>query len=294
MNSFGFTTTADEVLAGVDLTGQRALVTGATSGVGVETARALAAHGAAVVLGVRNVDAGEKVAAELGGEVTVGRLDLSDLDSVRSFTASWEGPLDILVNNAGIMATPELTRTAQGHELQFAVNYLGHFALTSELHSALAQSGKARVVSLSSNAHLFAPFSFDDYDYLFRPYQPLGAYGESKTATVLLAVEADRRWAAEGIRANAVHPGAIATGLQQHTGGLQTPVERRKTVEQGAATSVFAAVADVGGRYFEDCGEASVVAERSPLFGGGVAPFALDPVNAARLWELSEHLVATV
>ena len=294
MNNFGFTTTADEVLAGVDLTGRRALVTGATSGVGAETARALAAHGAAVVLGVRNVDAGRRLAAELGGDVTVGQLDLSDLDSVRSFTAAWDGPLDILINNAGIMATPELTRTKQGHELQFAVNYLGHFTLSTGLHSALARSGRSRIVSLSSNAHLFAPFSFDDFDYLFRPYQPIGAYGESKTATVLLAVEADRRWAADGIRANAVHPGAIATNLQQHTGGLQTPVERRKTVAQGAATSVFAAVADVGGRYFEDCGEAPVVAERPPLFGGGVAPFALSSANATRLWELGEQLVATV
>ncbi|MEV6288780.1 SDR family NAD(P)-dependent oxidoreductase [Kribbella sp. NPDC051770] len=293
MNSFGFTTTADEVLAGVDLTGRRALVTGATSGVGVETARALAAHGASVVLGVRNVAAGEKVAAGLPGDVSVGRLDLSSLESVRSFT--WDGPLDILVNNAGIMATPELTRTAEGHELQFAVNYLGHFALVLGLHSALASSGQARIVSLSSNAHVFAPFSFDDYDYLFRPYQPIGAYGESKTANVLLAVEADRRWAADGIRANAVHPGAIATGLQQHTGGLQTPVERRKMVQQGAATSVFAAVVDeLGGRYLEDCGEAPLLAERPPLFGGGVAPFALDPANAARLWELGEQLVATV
>ncbi|GAB3815297.1 SDR family NAD(P)-dependent oxidoreductase [Kribbella italica] len=294
MNNFGFTTTADEVLAGVSLTGRRALVTGATSGVGAETARALAAHGAAVVLGVRNVDAGRRLAAELSGDVTVGQLDLSDLDSVRSFTAAWDGPLDLLINNAGIMATPELTRTKQGHELQFAVNYLGHFALTAGLHSALARSGRSRIVSLSSNAHLFAPFSFDDYDYLFRPYQPLGAYGESKTATVLLAVEADRRWGCDGIRANAVHPGAIATNLQQHTGGLQTPVERRKTVAQGAATSVFAAVADVGGRYFEDCGEAVVLAERPPLFGGGVAPFALSLTNAERLWELGEQLVATV
>ncbi len=293
MNNFGFTTTADEVLAGVDLTGQRALVTGATSGVGAETARALAAHGAAVVLGVRNVDAGRRLAAELGGEV--GHLDLSDLDSVRSFTSAWDGPLDLLINNAGIMATPELTRTKQGHELQFAVNYLGHFALTTGLHSALARSGRSRIVSLSSNAHLFAPFSFDDYDYLFRPYQPISAYGESKTATVLLAVEVDRRWAADGIRANAVDPGAIATNLQQHTGRLQTPVERRKTVQQGAATSVFAAVVSrAGGRYFEDCGEAPVVAERPPLFGGGVAPFALDPGNASRLWELGERLVATV
>jgi NAD(P)-dependent dehydrogenase (short-subunit alcohol dehydrogenase family) len=303
MTTFGFSTTADEVLAGVDLSDRRALVTGATSGVGVETARALAAHGATVVLGVRNVEAGERIAAQLkestgNGSVTVGRLDLSDLQSVRLFTAEWDGPLDLLINNAGIMATPELTRTPEGHELQFAVNYLGHFALTTGLHPALAHSGRSRIVSLSSNAHLFAPFSFDDYDYLFRQYDPLTAYGESKTATALLAVGADRRWATDGIRANAVHPGAIATNLQQHTGGLRTPAERRKTVEQGAATSVFAAasplVERIGGRYFEDCSEAELRTKRPPLFGGGVAPFALDPANASRLWDLGERLLATV
>jgi NAD(P)-dependent dehydrogenase (short-subunit alcohol dehydrogenase family) len=291
---FGFTSTTDEVLAGVDLSGTRALVTGASSGVGIETARALAAAGADVVLGIRNVDAGKRTATRISEStgnpaVSVGHLDLADLGSVRAFAGAWDGPLHMLVNNAGIMALPELTRTPEGREMQFAVNFLGHFALTLGLHDALARAEGARIVSVSSNAHLYAPVVFDDLDYRFRLYHPIGAYGESKTAVVLLAVEASRRWSAEGILANAVHPGAIATNLQKHTGGLQTPPERRKSVEQGAATSVLVAasplLAGVGGRYFEDCTESQVVRERPPLFGGGVAPFALDPANAERLWE---------
>ncbi|WP_329456442.1 SDR family NAD(P)-dependent oxidoreductase [Streptomyces sp. NBC_01497] len=298
---FGFASTADEVLAGVDLTGRRALVTGATSGVGTETARALAAAGARVVLGVRNTAAGADTAARITAatgnpHVAVRRLDLADLPSVRAFTEAWpaEEPLHILVNNAGIMALPELTRTPEGHEKQFAVNFLAHHALTIGLHRALARADGARIVSLSSNAHLGAPVVFDDLDYRFRPYVPILAYGESKTADVLLAVEATRRWADDGILANAVHPGAIATNLQQHTGGLQTPVERRKTVRQGAATSVLVAASPllegVGGRYFDDCDEAVILTERPPLFGGGVAPFALDPANAHRLWETAASL----
>ncbi|GAA0933207.1 SDR family NAD(P)-dependent oxidoreductase [Kribbella koreensis] len=290
MNSFS--STASEVLAGVDLSGQRALITGANSGIGVETARALAAAGAEVVLAVRNVVAGKEIAAAIGGAARVAELDLASLPSVRSFVDGWDGPLHILVNNAGIMGVPELTRTPEGRELQFAVNFLGHFALTVGLHDALAGAGNARIVSLSSNAHLMAPPVFDDLDWVYRPYHPIAAYGESKTATVLLAVEATRRWAADGIVANAVNPGAIATNLQKHTGGLQTLVERRKTVEQGAATSVLAATLTTGGRYYEDCAEAPVLTGPPVMFGGGVAPFALDPGNAERLWEIAAKLVA--
>ncbi|MFC4530444.1 SDR family NAD(P)-dependent oxidoreductase [Sphaerisporangium dianthi] len=298
---FGFASTADEVLSGVDLSGARALVTGATSGVGAETARALAAAGASVVLGVRDVAAGERAAARISEatgnkDVAAGRLDLADLASVRGFAAAWDGPLHMLVNNAGIMALPELTRTAEGREMQFAVNFLGHFALTTRLHGALARAGGARVVSLSSNAHTYCPLVFDDLDHRFRPYDPIGAYGESKTADVLLAVEVTRRWSGEGIFANAVNPGAIATNLQQHTGGLRTPPERRKTLAQGAATSVLCAasplLAGVGGRYFEDCAEAPVLRERPPMFGGGVAPFALDPAGAGRLWEIATAMIS--
>jgi NAD(P)-dependent dehydrogenase (short-subunit alcohol dehydrogenase family) len=298
---FGFASTAEEVLAGVDLSGTRALVTGASSGVGIETARALAGAGAGVVLGVRNVDAGKEIAARISEstgnqDVGVGRLDLADLGSVRAFAGAWRGPLHMLVNNAGIMALPELTRTPQGREMQFAVNFLGHFALTVGLHDALARAEGARVVSLSSNAHLFGPVVFDDLDYRFRFYDPIGAYGESKTAAVLLAVEAGRRWSGDGIVANAVHPGAIATNLQQHTGGLRTPPERRKNVAQGAATSVLLAasplLAGVSGRYFEDCNEAPLLSEKPAMFGGGVAPFALDPGNAERLWTVARSLVS--
>jgi NAD(P)-dependent dehydrogenase (short-subunit alcohol dehydrogenase family) len=298
---FGFASTADEVLAGVDLSGRRALVTGATSGIGTETARALAAAGAHVVLGVRDQAAGERAAAKITATtgnpaVTVGGLDLADPGSVRALAAAWTGPLHILVNNAGIMALPELTRTAQGREMQFAVNFLGHYALTTALHDALRRAEGARVVCLSSSAHLGGPVVFDDLDYRFRWYQPLAAYGESKTADVLLAVEVTRRWSGEGILANAVNPGAIATNLQQHTGGLRTPPERRKTIAQGAATSVLLAasplLAGVGGRYFEDGQEAAVVSERPPLFGGGVAPFALDPGNAERLWTMAADLIS--
>ncbi|MBE1611017.1 SDR family NAD(P)-dependent oxidoreductase [Actinopolymorpha pittospori] len=298
---FGFASTADDVLAGVDLSGTRALVTGATSGIGTETARALAAAGATVVLGVRDVDAGSKTAAGISAstgnqEVGVGRIDLADLASVRAFVGTWRGPLHMLVTNAGIMALPELTRTPEGREMQFAVNFLGHFVLAVGLHDALARADGARVVSLSSSAHLAGPPVLDDVDYRFRPYHPVGAYAESKTATALLAVGATRRWADDGILANAVNPGAIATNLQKHTGGLQTPPERRKTVAQGAATSVLLAasplLAGVGGRYFEDCAEAEVVTERPAGFRGGVAPYALDPGNAERLWELASRLVS--
>jgi NAD(P)-dependent dehydrogenase (short-subunit alcohol dehydrogenase family) len=299
--AFGFASTADEVLAGVDLSGTRAVVTGATSGVGVETSLALARAGTAVVLGVRNVDAGKEIAARISeatgnADVDVARLDLADLGSVREFVDSWHGPLHMLVNNAGIMALPELTRTPQGREMQFAVNFLGHFALTVGLHDALARAGGARIVSLSSSAHMAYPVIFDDLDHRFRFYDPIGAYGESKTAGVLLAVEADRRWSGDGIRANALHPGAIATNLQKHTGGLRTPPERRKNPAQGAATSVLLAASPllhaVGGRYFEDCNEAPVLEERPAMSGGGVAPFALDPANAERLWTVATEMVS--
>ncbi|MFB7310456.1 SDR family NAD(P)-dependent oxidoreductase [Streptomyces sp. NPDC056192] len=298
---FGFSSTADDVIAGIDLTGRRALVTGATSGLGVETARTLAAAGAEVVLGVRRREAGDRIAAQItertGNPLVSARaLDLADLRSVTAFVASWDGPLHILINNAGIMALPELEVTPEGHELQFATNYLGHFALTSGLHDALAAASGARIVSVSSSAHLFSPVIFDDLDFRFRPYDRWAAYAQSKTADVLLAVEADRRWSHEGIRANALNPGAIATGLQKHTGGLQTPVDKRKTPAQGAATSVLLAasplVDGVGGRYFEDCNEAPVLRAKPVMFGGGVAPWALDAYNAERLWDTSTDLVA--
>ncbi|MFJ3224385.1 SDR family NAD(P)-dependent oxidoreductase [Streptomyces sp. NPDC086783] len=289
--------TASQVIEGVDLSGKRAVITGATSGIGVETARALALAGAEVTLAVRRPDAGEQVAADLRAKtgnaaVHVAWLDVADLDSVTAFCAAWAGPLHILLNNAGIMMLPELERGIGGHEQQFATNYLGHFALALGLHRALAEADGARMVTVASSGHLFSPVVFDDLDYRFRPYDALGAYGQSKTAEVLLAVEADRRWSGEGIRANALHPGAIATKLQRHTGGLKTPEPYRKTIEQGAATSVFLAasplVEGVGGRYFEDVNEAPEVSARPTELGvPGVASYALDPANAERLWDVS-------
>lgn len=297
---FGFSSTAAEVLADVDLSGRRAIVTGATSGIGVETARALAAAGATVVLGVRRMGAGREIAMRItestgNTDVTPALLDVADLASVRDFVARFGiEPVHMLINNAGIMALPELSRTRQGHEMQFATNYLGHFALALGLHAALKAAGGARVVSVSSSGHLLSPVVFDDLAYRFRPYDPWTAYGQSKTADVLLAVELTRRWQDDLIVGNALNPGAIATGLQKHTGGLRTPVDRRKTIEQGAATSVLLAASPlldgIGGRYFEDCNEAPVVAERPADFSGGVAPYALDPDNAARLWDIGVEL----
>lgn len=299
---FGFASTAADVLAGVDLSGRRAVITGATSGIGVETARALAAAGADIVLGVRRLDAGRRIAAEItastgNGAVTAAALDVADLVSVRDFATRFGAePVHMLINNAGIMALPELTRTDAGREMQFATNYLGHFALTLGLYPALEAAGGARVVSVSSSGHLFSPVVFDDLDYRFRPYDPWTAYGQSKTAVVLLAVGVTERWQSRLIVGNALNPGAIATGLQKHTGGLRTPVERRKTIEQGAATSVLLAASPllegIGGRYFEDCNESHVVAERPNDFSGGVAPYALNSDNAARLWDLGEALAA--
>jgi NAD(P)-dependent dehydrogenase (short-subunit alcohol dehydrogenase family) len=216
---------------------------------------------------------------------------------VRRFCADWTGPLQILINNAGIMALQDLQRTSEGWEMQFATNFLGHFALTTGLHDALAAASGARIVSVSSSANMMAPVFFDDPHFNFIPYNPWLAYGQSKTANVLMAVEATRRWASVGIFANSLNPGAIPTNLQKHVGGkLLTPPEKQKTTEQGAATSVLLATSrrleGIGGRYFEDCSEASVVYRRPDNFGGGVAPYALDPKNAERLWSLATTMLA--
>jgi NAD(P)-dependent dehydrogenase (short-subunit alcohol dehydrogenase family) len=301
---FGFDSTAADVIAGADLSGKTAIVTGASSGIGVETARALAGAGAAVTLAVRDADATESIAEEIrhstgNDAVSVSTLDLSRPDSVVAFATAWTGPLHILVNNAGVMAVQHLTRTEGGHELQFATNHLGHFALAIGLYDALRQAGGARIVSVSSAGHLRSPVVFDDIDYAFREYDPFGAYGQSKTANVLFAVEANRRWAGDGITANALMPGGIATALQRHLPlgyndaareQFRQAGSRFKSVEQGAATSVLLAASPlldgVGGRYFEDCNEAVVVESRDGGIGG-VAPYALDPENAERLWDVS-------
>jgi NAD(P)-dependent dehydrogenase (short-subunit alcohol dehydrogenase family) len=310
--AFGASATAAEVIDGVDLRGRRAVVTGASSGIGVETARALATAGADVTLAVRDTDAGARVAARLekelppkSGRLAVGRLDLADRSTVAAFVAAWQGPLHILVNNAGLMAPPELIRTPDGREMQFAVNHLGHFALSTGLHGALAAADGARVVSVSSIGHLFSPVVFDDLDYRYRPYDPWTSYGQSKTANALFAVGAAERWADDGITANAVMPGNVGeTSLARHmdmqqiadfvaSGQLALPPQ--KSVEQGAATSVLLAasptVEGITGRYFEDCAPSEPVAERADAVAG-VAPYALDADNAARLWAVSEGLIS--
>jgi NAD(P)-dependent dehydrogenase (short-subunit alcohol dehydrogenase family) len=307
VSQFGADSTADEVAAGVDLSGMRAIVTGASSGIGVETARVLADRGAAVTLAVRDTAAGASVAADIRAStgndaVVVAPLELAQPASVASFVGDWDGPLDILVNNAGVMGIPERTLTPEGAELHFATNHLGHFALATGLHHALAASGNARVVSLTSTANLYCPVLFDDPTFAFVPYTPILGYAQSKTANALFAVEAHRRWHRDGITVNAVMPGGIDTRLQRHLDPeLLARVRREsgaseemKTVEQGAATSVFAAVSPlldgVGGRYIEDCREADVVRSRADADGRhGVAPYALDPVGAERLWDMSEH-----
>jgi NAD(P)-dependent dehydrogenase (short-subunit alcohol dehydrogenase family) len=309
-SAFGATSTAAEVIDGVDLHGRRAVVTGASSGIGVETVRALATAGADVTLAVRDTGTGGTVAdrlrAELpraAGKLSVAQLELSDLSSVKAFGATWDGPLHILVNNAGVMAPPSIARTAEGREWQFGVNHLGHFALTTGLHTALAAAAGARVVAVSSIGHLFSPVVFDDLDYRYRPYDPWTSYGQSKTAVIHFAVAAAGRWADDGITANAVMPGNVAdTGLARHTdmqavasmmaaGELALPPG--KTVQQGAATSTLMAasptVAGITGQYYEDCAPAKPVSERADAVSG-VAPYALNHDNAARLWTESEAL----
>jgi NAD(P)-dependent dehydrogenase (short-subunit alcohol dehydrogenase family) len=292
---FTFHSTADEVIAGIDLTGRRVLITGGASGIGLETTRVLAGAGADVTVAVRDVDAATRALASLGllDRVRVVYLDLLDHASIAACAAAWHGPLHVLINNAGVMAPPE-RKTREGWDTQFAVNHLGHFALTLALHHALTAAGRARLVVVSSSSHQVSPVVFDDIHFDRRTYDPILAYGQSKTANVLFAVGAASRWARDGITANALMPGAIPTPLQRHVGGMKTPLDQRKTVAQGAATSVLLAasplVEGVTGRYFADCQEARALAPGEKDIAG-VAPHALDPVSADRLWEESLRLL---
>ncbi|MGW3565490.1 SDR family NAD(P)-dependent oxidoreductase [Streptomyces sp. NPDC000941] len=305
---FGPETTAARVVEGVDLTGRRAVVTGASSGIGMETARALAAAGAEVTLAVRDLEAGSRAAADItattgNDRVLVSSLDLADQTSVAAFAAGWHAPLHILVNNAGVMATPE-THTPEGWELQFATNHLGHFALTTGLHAALKEAGDARVVQVSSVGHINGDVHFEDINFAHRPYDPWAAYSQSKTANILFTVEAARRWSGDGISVNALNPGRIAdTNLARHIGApTNAPASFEpgrsdgvsvKNTQQGAATSVLLAasplVEGVSGRYFEDCDEAE---RHQPGIRRGVAAYALDPARAARLWQVSLDMLA--
>jgi len=306
---FGFSSTADEVIKGIDLSGKRAVVTGASSGIGVETARALAAAGADVTLAVRNIDAGNRTASNIAAttgnqRVHVEQLDLLDHASIDRFVQAWRGALHILVNNAGGVL-PTLHRTPESWEQQFAQNHLGHFALALGLHGALKAAAGARIVSVSSSGHLFSPIVFDDLHFNYRPYDALVAYGQSKTANSLFAVGAARRWWIDGITANAVMPGPVASNFIRN---IDQPMAERlarefrvdgkapafKSPAQGAATSVFVATAPlldgIGGRYFEDCNEAEAVGNGNG-YGSGVAPYALDVANADRLWEVSMRMI---
>lgn len=303
---FGMRATAAEVLDGVDLSGRRMIVTGGSSGLGAEAVRALAGAGAEVTIATRDPEAAKALLEELPGTRAVA-LDLADLDSVRAFCDAWSGPLDSIVANAGVMMLPTRQVNAQGWEMQLATNYLGHFGLAVGLHSALRSAENPRVVVLSSGAQLRAGFDFDDPQFERHSYDPFVAYAQSKTADVLLAVGISRRWAADGITANACAPGWIHTNLARHLdkatmqalgamdedGNLITP-DHYKTPAQGAATTVLLAASPlldgVTGRYFEDNQESEVV-EGGPEAMAGVAEWSVDPAAADRLWDYALPVV---
>ncbi|MGW3360922.1 oxidoreductase [Streptomyces bungoensis] len=316
-SGFGAASTARDVIEGVDLTGKVAIVTGGASGIGLETSRVLRAAGAQVVVPARDPERARSALKDLDG-VEVEEMDLIDPASVDAFTAKFLDsgrPLHILVNSAGIMATP-LTRDVYGHEAQFATNHLGHFRLTTRLWPALVAARGARVVAVSSRGIRFSPVVFDDLHFEHRPYEPFVAYGQSKTANALFAVELDRRGRAEGVRAFAVHPGTIVdTGLAKHVsvdtlraaGAVDDqghvvidPARQLKTVQQGAATSVWCATSPrldgLGGVYCENCDISPLVTQETEADWyataevPGVLPYAVDPQAAARLWEVSEDL----
>ena len=290
-----FTTTADEVLAGTDLTGRQVVVTGATAGLGLAAATSFARAGADVALVGRDADrlaAAVEAVAVGPGTVTAEQADLADLDAVEDLATRLTdrlGRLDVLVLNAGIMAAP-LSRSPQGHEMQLAVNHLGHHVLTAALLPLLERS-KGRVVALSSSGHWLGGFDFDDPDYTARDYDPWGAYAQAKTATTLFAVEMARRFGPKGVTTVAVHPGVIKTELQRYL----TPEQEEqvlamsaadlRSVEAGAASIVWAAVApevaDSNGSYIANC---SIADEMR-------APHAADAGVAARLWDTTEEMV---
>lgn len=309
MSAFNAESTTDQVIEGISLRGDIALVTGASSGLGVETSRALAAAGAEVVMLARDEAKLEAAAAALrqgnpDAVIHTHLVDLADLASVRHAAADLlesYPTIQLLINNAGVMACP-LMRTADGFEMQFGTNHLGHFLLTCLLQPALLAGAPGRVVNLSSGGHKFANFNFDDPNYASRDYDKWQAYGESKTANVLFTVALDARLKHSDVRALAVHPGVIMTELSRHMQqeDFESLSERApgdgeltfKSVEQGAATSTWAATSPElegrGGIYLEDC---QVAEPATPGSGGGVEGYAVDPEAAERLWSLSEELV---
>ncbi|MDO3410402.1 SDR family NAD(P)-dependent oxidoreductase [Saccharibacillus sp. CPCC 101409] len=306
-SGFGLRSTAAQVLAGIDLSGKLALVTGGYSGLGLETTKALVNAGARVIVPARRPEAAEEALSGIAN-VEVGRLDLSDLGSVKDFAEKMlerGASIDLAILNAGVMASPE-TRVGPGWELQFATNHLGHFALINRLWPLLTAGEGARVVATSSTGHHFSPIRWDNLNFEGN-YRKFEAYGQSKTANSLFAVELDRRGAEQGVRAFAAHPGGILTPLQRHL-SREEMVELKwvdeegnginpgfKTPEQGAATQVWAAtspqLAGKGGVYCEDCDIAEPAPEDGPRVG--VKDYAVDPEEAKRLWELSERLTGT-
>jgi NAD(P)-dependent dehydrogenase (short-subunit alcohol dehydrogenase family) len=313
--TFGAKSTTDEVLEGVDLSGKRVLVTGVSAGLGVETARTLAAHGAQVVGAARDLNKARKATAEVsaqaanGGGLELIELDLASLKSVRAAADALLADgrkFDLVIANAGVMACPK-SFTEDGFETQFGTNHLGHFVFVNRIIS-LFKPG-SRLVNLSSAGHRYGDVNLDDPNFEHTEYTEFGAYGRSKTANILFAVEFDRRHKNAGIRATAVHPGGIITELGRHfpPGALEervaqinaerpagTPPFEFKTVPQGTATTVWAGgvapAGDVGGKYCEDCHVAEIV-EGDALMLGGVRTYALDPVRAKALWAKSEEMV---
>ncbi|WP_081736665.1 SDR family NAD(P)-dependent oxidoreductase [Arthrobacter sp. MA-N2] len=309
-SGFGHDSTASDVVAGVDLRGKTAIVTGGYSGLGLETVRALASAGAQITVPARRPEHAKDVLASAGlapEHVTVEALDLAEQRAVKDFAERFLGSnetLDILINNAAIMASPE-QRVGPGWESQFATNHLGHFTLLNILWPALAAAGSARVVSLSSTGHKLSPIRFEDINFE-NGYDKWKAYGQAKTANALFAVELDRLGKSAGVRAFAVHPGGIMTELQRHlpreeivaAGWMDAAGKVRegfKTPEQGAATSTWAAtspaLAGMGGVYCEDCDIAKPTDPASPLARyQGVDAHAVDPEAAARLWAVSAEM----
>jgi NAD(P)-dependent dehydrogenase (short-subunit alcohol dehydrogenase family) len=319
-NVFGATSTTEDVLSGINLRGKRIFVTGVSAGLGVETARSLAAHGAQVVGAARDLAKAEAATAQVrkdaaanGGSLELIELDLANLKSVRACADGLleKGePFDVVIANAGVMATP-FGHTADGFETQFGTNHLGHFVLVNRMARLIRTGG--RLINLSSAGHRFSNVDLSDPNFERTPYEPFVAYGRSKTANILFAVAFDQRHRDRGVRAAAVHPGAIQTELARHLdpGQIQAIIDRAnqkvakegkepfqwKTIPQGAATSVWAAVVapadEVGSRYCENCHVGHVVPDHITLnLGGeGVRGYALDPDNAEALWKKSEELV---
>ena len=319
-NVFGATSTTDDVLSWINLRGKRILVTGVSAGLGIETARSLAAHGADVVGAARDLTKAEaatevvrKDAVKNGGSFELVELDLGNLKSVRACAdriLAKDKPFDVVIANAGVMATP-FGKTADGFETQFGTNHLGHFVLVNRIASLIRASG--RLINLSSLGHRYSNVDLDDPNFERTTYEPFVAYGRSKTANILFAVAFDNRHRDRGVRAAAVHPGVIHTELARHVdaGQIEKIIEQRnrqfaaegkapfqwKTIPQGAATSVWAGIVapaqEIGGRYCEDCHVAELLPDSvaTDAITQGVRGYALDPKNAEALWKKSEELV---